>query len=179
NEQKPLGLKGVRHSSPPMRRSESRSIDAGYRQIFVMNGMAHGELFTHRVSGYYTSSQSSLNEADLDTDGRRRQLPPQLEGNLGACFHKLRKQSDLQLIRCVQDNVTSRRSYFVKPPLSSVSLFFRQSEMEKEYRAHAHLITEKPGDSPPTLATSRYNTYFDILISAIVGIHGMLSVQYW
>lgn len=33
-------------------------------QIFVMNGIAHGELLTHRVSGYYTSSQSSLNEED-------------------------------------------------------------------------------------------------------------------
>lgn len=147
------------------------------QQLFVMNGMAnHGELLTHRVSGYYTSSQSSLNEVDLDLEGRRRQLPPHLEGNFGACFHKLRKQSDLQLIRCVQDSATSRRSYFVKPPLSSVSLFFRQKEMEREYRAHAHRIAEKPGDSPPTLATSRYNTYFDILISALVYVAITISL---
>ncbi|KAK7871812.1 hypothetical protein R5R35_014064 [Gryllus longicercus] len=33
DETEPLGLEGVRHSSPPMRRSESRSIGAGYRQV--------------------------------------------------------------------------------------------------------------------------------------------------
>jgi len=29
-----------------------------------MNGLAQGELLTHRVSGYYTSSQSSVNDTD-------------------------------------------------------------------------------------------------------------------
>jgi hypothetical protein len=29
-----------------------------------MNGIAQGELLAHRVSGYYTSSQSSLNDTD-------------------------------------------------------------------------------------------------------------------
>jgi len=33
-------------------------------QIYVMNGIAQGELLTHRVSGYYTSSQSSVNDTD-------------------------------------------------------------------------------------------------------------------
>ena len=33
-------------------------------QIYVMNGIAQGEL-THRVSGYYTSSQSSVNDTDI------------------------------------------------------------------------------------------------------------------
>lgn len=87
---------------------------------------------------------------------------------MGHCFHQLRKQSDLQLIRCVQDNVKSNRSYFVKPPLSSITLFFRQGEMEREYRDTAHRVSERHGDSPPTLATSRFNTYFDIFISALV-----------
>lgn len=70
--------------------------------------------------------------------------------------------------RCVQDNVSSQRSYFVKPPLSSVTLFFKNKEMEKEYRENAHKTSEGIGDNPPTLATSRFNTYFDILISALV-----------
>ncbi|XP_047113588.1 adenylate cyclase type 9 [Schistocerca piceifrons] len=138
------------------------------QQIFVMNGIVHGDLLTHRVSGYYTSSQSSVNEADGDPDRRPVQLPPPLSDNLGMCFQSLRKQSDLQLIKCVQDSATSQRSYFVKPPLRGFSLFFRQKEMEKEYRANAHRVTDKTADSPPTLATSRYNTYFDILISALV-----------
>lgn len=64
--------------------------------------------------------------------------------------------------------MSSQRSYFVKPPLSSVTLFFRNEEMEKEYRENAHKANEGIGDNPPTLATSRFNTYFDILISALV-----------
>ena len=74
----------------------------------------------------------------------------------------------LIIFRCVQDNVSSQRSYFVKPPLSSVTLFFKNKEMEKEYRENAHKASEGFGGNPPTLATSRFNTYFDILISALV-----------
>lgn len=40
--------------------------------------------------------------------------------------------------------------------------------MEKEYRENAHKANESMGGNPPTLATSRFNTYFDILISALV-----------
>ena len=40
--------------------------------------------------------------------------------------------------------------------------------MEKEYRENAHKASEGFGGNPPTLATSRFNTYFDILISALV-----------
>nr|CAD7571907.1 unnamed protein product [Timema californicum] len=137
------------------------------QQLFVMNGLVQGELLTHRVSGYYTSSQSTLND-ESDTNFKKVQLPGPLPDSFGTCFHKLRKQSDLQLIRCVQDNVTSHHSYFTKPPLSRFTVFFRQKEMEREYRARAHRINEKHGGSPPTLATSRFNTYFDILISALV-----------
>jgi len=90
------------------------------------------------------------------------------DDRMGACFQQLRKQSDLQLIRCVQDNVRSQRSYFVKPPLSGWTLFFRQPEMERDYRRNAHRLYEKRGDPPPTLATSRFNTYFDVIISFLV-----------
>lgn len=68
----------------------------------------------------------------------------------------------------MQDNVSSQHSYFVKPHLSSVTLFFKNKEMEKEYRENAHKASEGLGGNPPTLATSRFNTYFDILISALV-----------
>lgn len=154
-----------------------------------MNGITQGDLLTHRVSGYYTSSQSSLDNGKLiviiflgfvevleinpfslywkeSLNGDLDHMPS--ADHMGHCFHQLRKQSDLQLIRCVQDNVKSNRSYFVKPPLSSITLFFRQSEMEREYRDTAHRISDRHGDSPPTLATSRFNTYFDIFISALV-----------
>ncbi|CAK9814439.1 Adenylate cyclase type 9 [Anthophora plagiata] len=138
------------------------------QQLFLMNGMAQGDLLTHRVSGYYTSSSSLNSVHEPSSSVPPYPFPPAVTDTFGACFHKLRKQSDLQLIRCVQDNVSSQRSYFVKPPLSSLTLFFKNKEMEKEYRENAHKVSECISGNPPTLATSRFNTYFDILISALV-----------
>ncbi|EFN62949.1 Adenylate cyclase type 9 [Camponotus floridanus] len=138
------------------------------QQLFLLNGMAQGDLLGHRVSGYYTSSSTLNSTHEPSSSVPPYPFPPMVTDTFGQCFHKLRKQSDLQLIRCVQDNVSSQRSYFVKPPLSSVTLFFKNEEMEREYRENAHKISESIGDNPPTLATSRFNTYFDILISALV-----------
>ena len=138
------------------------------QQLFLMNGMAQGDLLAHRVSGYYTSSSTLNSVHEPSSSVPPYPFPPAVTDTFGACFHKLRTQSDLQLIRCVQDNVTSQRSYFVKPPLSSMTLFFKNKEMEKEYREHAHKVSECISGNPPTLATSRFNTYFDILISALV-----------
>ncbi|XP_078046185.1 adenylyl cyclase 13E isoform X2 [Augochlora pura] len=138
------------------------------QQLFLMNGMAQGDLLAHRVSGYYTSSSTLNSVHEPSSSVPPYPFPPAVTDTFGACFHKLRKQSDLQLIRCVQDNVSSQRSYFVKPPLSSVTLFFKDKEMEKEYRENAHKVNECISGNPPTLATSRFNTYFDILISALV-----------
>lgn len=138
------------------------------QQLFLMNGMAQGDLLAHRVSGYYTSSSTLNSVPEPSSSVPPYPFPPAVTDTFGACFHKLRKQSDLQLIRCVQDNVSSQRSYFVKPPLSSMTLFFKNKEMEKEYRENAHKVSECISGNPPTLATSRFNTYFDILISALV-----------
>ncbi|XP_014255451.1 adenylate cyclase type 9-like isoform X1 [Cimex lectularius] len=136
------------------------------QQLYVMNGITQGELLNHRVSGYYTSSQSSLNNSDKDTKGIK--LPSPLTESFGACFQKIRKQSDLQLIRCVQDNSKSERSYFVSPPLKRWSLLFKQGEMEKEYREKAHRTAPTGPNKTRTLATARFNTYFDISVSLIV-----------
>ncbi|KAL0127542.1 hypothetical protein PUN28_003069 [Cardiocondyla obscurior] len=146
------------------------------QQLFLMNGMTQGDLLGHRVSGYYTSSSTLNSTHEPSSSVPPYPFPPMVTDTFGACFHKLRKQSDLQLIRCVQDNVSSQRSYFVKPPLSSVTLFFKNKEMEKEYRENAHKVSEGIGDNPPTLATSRFNTYFDILISALVYTANVISL---
>ena len=45
-------------------------------------------------------------------------------------FHQLRKQSDLQMIRCIQED-ESHRVYFKNPPLSQITLFFIDEAMEK------------------------------------------------
>lgn len=119
-------------------------------------------MMQHRVSGYYTSSQSSLNEAQS-----RSRLPPPLNEEQVQSLQKLRKQSDLQLIRCVQDNARSGISYFVQPPLNRFTLFFKSHEIEKHYRDKAHRSDDSE-DFPPTLTTSRFNTALDILVSAII-----------
>lgn len=128
-------------------------------QIYMVSQSAIGasQELHRRVSGYYTSSQSSLARTSLAINP----IHP------NPCHQKLRKQSDLQLIRCVQDNAKSRFSYFVKPPLSFFTLFFKSREMEKEYRNNAHRIDEKEMECP-TLATSRFNTYLDVLVSAVI-----------
>ncbi|XP_034825513.1 adenylate cyclase type 9 [Maniola hyperantus] len=138
------------------------------QQIFALNhaslATSQGDMMQHRVSGYYTSSQSSINEPPS-----RSRLPPPLNEDQVKSLQKLRKQSDLQLIRCVQDNARSGINYFVQPPLNRLTLFFKIPEMERHYRDKAHR-SDDCEDFPPTLTTSRFNTGLDILVSAIIFI---------
>ncbi|XP_059617857.1 adenylate cyclase type 9 [Phlebotomus argentipes] len=124
-----------------------------------------------RVSGYFTSSQSSLAETPNVVNDAPYVDP------LAACLQQLRKQSDLQLIRCVKENAKSQRSYLVKPPVSNVTLFFRSWQMEREFRSKAHRFgQENQGEGPPTLATPRYNTYIDLLVSVFIFLTISLSL---
>ncbi|XP_013185832.2 adenylate cyclase type 9 [Amyelois transitella] len=135
------------------------------QQIYALNhatlATSHADMMQHRVSGYYTSSQSSL---EVTT---RCRLPAPLNEQQVQSLQKLRKQSDLQLIRCVQDNARSGINYFVQPPLNRFTLFFKSPEMEKHYRDKAHR-SDDCEDFPPTLTTSRYNTALDIIVSFII-----------
>ncbi|CAH1127277.1 unnamed protein product [Ceutorhynchus assimilis] len=148
--------------------SHSRK-DSGIRSnsrrssLQIDNRLLNQEMLQHRVSGYYTSSQSSM----------ASQLPPKpsQQPNQGAffdkygtCIQNLRKQSDRQLIKCVQDNSKSQSSYFIKPPLSRWTLFFKDQIMEQDYRANVHRIVPKI-DTIDTLANSRFNTWVDVLVS--------------
>ncbi|RZF44283.1 hypothetical protein LSTR_LSTR006833 [Laodelphax striatellus] len=136
------------------------------QQLFTMNGIMQGELLTHRVSGYYTSSQSTINDGDKCEHRKNlAQLPSPFTDDLGVCFQKLRKQSDLQLIRCVQDNSMSQCSYFVQAPLDNVSLFFKQPGLEKEFRKKAYKSFK---NDATTLATARFNTSLDIAVCLLV-----------
>lgn len=123
---------------------------------------SQADMMQHRVSGYYTSSQSSVNEPTS-----RTRLPAPLNDEQVRSLQKLRKQSDLQLIRCVQDNARSGINYFVQPPLNRMTLFFKLPEMERHYRDKAHR-SDDCEDFPPTLTTSRFNTALDIMVSAII-----------
>uniref|UniRef100_A0A182N085 Adenylate cyclase type 9 n=1 Tax=Anopheles dirus TaxID=7168 RepID=A0A182N085_9DIPT len=187
-------------------RSNSRRSSIQHQIMLMSQTVA---LSVHRVSGYFTSSQSSLSGVMAigggggggpGTPGERstNARAPKPNGGgmrhggtagsgkccvglkephpdpLAACLQQLRKQSDLQLIRCVRDNARSQRSYLVKPPLLPVSLRFKSRPMEQEFRSKAHRFgSEAGGDlvegaGPPTLATPKYNTYIDMLVSFVV-----------
>ncbi|KAH8281176.1 hypothetical protein KR018_002705, partial [Drosophila ironensis] len=149
------------------------------QQIYVLNQSAISQ---HRVSGYFTSSTSSIsNLGDVQGLGLPLGVPPpppppilpgcssQMADPLAACLQQLRKQSDLQLIRCVRDNARSQRSYLVKPPLHRFSLYFKSRQLERDFRSKAHRFgAENETEGPPTLATPRYNTYIDIFVGMAV-----------
>ena len=85
-------------------------------------------------------------------------------------FHQLRKQSDLVLIRSVQED-TFHHKYFTKPPLHYVTCFFLDPALELDYRRtawKANYSMSGDCDADPTLASSSFNAYIDILLSAIV-----------
>ncbi|XP_030379090.1 adenylate cyclase type 9 isoform X2 [Scaptodrosophila lebanonensis] len=141
------------------------------QQIYALNQSAISQ---HRVSGYFTSSTSSISNIG-DASLPHVPLPPitqptpQVADPLAACLQQLRKQSDLQLIRCVRDNAKSQRSYLVKPPLRRFSLYFKSRQMERDFRSKAHRFgSEHETEGPPTLATPRYNTYIDIFVGIAV-----------
>lgn len=160
-------------------RSNSRRSSV-QQSMFPMN---QSDPSKHRVSGYFTSSQSSLCP-NADRQVESEHILYELSEShathpdpLGACLQQLRKQSDLQLIRCVRDNAKSQNSYLVKPPLSRFTLFFKSRQLETEFRSKAHRLSCDQGiDSPPTLATPKYNTYLDILVSFLVYIFISISL---
>ena len=88
-------------------------------------------------------------------------------------FHQLRKQSDLVLIRSVQED-TAHQKYFTKPPLHFISCFFLDESIETEYRRtawranKAHSWEFSDYGIEPTLASSSFNAYIDILLSGVV-----------
>ncbi|KAL9879821.1 adenylyl cyclase 13E isoform 2-T2 [Glossina fuscipes fuscipes] len=143
------------------------------QQIYALNQTT--TISQHRVSGYFTSSTSSISNLGEAAVLPHVPLPPipqptpQVADPLAACLQQLRKQSDLQLIRCVRDNAKSQRSYLVKPPLKKFSLYFKSRQMERDFRSKAHRFgNENETEGPPTLATPRYNTYIDIFVGLAV-----------
>ena len=97
-------------------------------------------------------------------------------------FHQLRKQSDLVLIRSVQED-TFHHKYFTKPPLHFITCFFLDPSLETEYRRtawKANYSVSGEYEAEPTLASSSFNAYIDILVSMIVFlvVSGTCLVQY-
>lgn len=64
--------------------------------------------------------------------------PPLVTDNFGVCFQKLRKQSDLQLIRCVQvNNIYTEQSYIMHD-LQTLFLILQINEQTVEFRITVH-----------------------------------------
>lgn len=61
-------------------------------------------------------------------------------------------------------------TYFVTRELKPVSLKFKDEELEYEYRQRAHITPTEDISRVKTLATARFNTYFDITIAFIVSV---------
>lgn len=106
-----------------------------------------------------TASEEPFSAYDLGSSSEAVQLP-------AIKIEHLRKQSDLQLIRCLRDNAKSRHSYLVKPPISKWTLCFRSPLMENEFRTRGHRIGVQ--NDIPTIATPIYNTFIDVLIGTII-----------
>ena len=74
------------------------------------------------------------------------------------------------MIRSVQED-TFHHKYFTKPPLHSITCFFLDSSLESEYRRtawKANYSVSGEYEAEPTLASSSFNAYIDILVSVIV-----------
>lgn len=148
----------------------------------------HSLTAPNRVSGYFTSSQSSLCPGgDYPTDEMLMKhmpspatgsMPRNGEETLKACVQHLRKQSDLQLIRCVRDNARSQRSYLVKPPIRKFSLSFESEMMERTFRnkAHRYECDEETSTPTYTLATPKFNTFIDCFVLSVIFFMVALSL---
>lgn len=167
------------HQSAPSSRKESKSNSR--RSSIRANHYKVPLTANYRVSGNF-SSQSSLC-ADFQADDilmkhmpspATGSLPKTNDDNLKACVRDLRKQSDLQLIKCVRDNA---RSHGHANPVKRFSLSFESSQMEKVFRNKAHRYECEEDSSTPiyTLATPKFNTFIDVLVLSVV--FGMIALS--
>lgn len=135
--------------------------------IFDTTGITTANLLSHRFSGYYASSQTSVADTGRSSGSSVRGaslfVDPSLSLNESLVRLKyIRKQSDLQLIRCVQQDV-AHVDYFVRPPINRLSVFFHDRNMENEYRRRINRRDRK--GSPLTVSSAKFNTYFAIFLS--------------
>lgn len=120
-------------------------------------------LYAQRASGYcssYTSVADTGRSSGSSLRGYSIFVDPALMLNesLSRLRH-LRKQSDLQMIRCIQQDACTT-DYFIRPPVNPVTLFFHEAQMERNYRHRLH-----HRDLAPTMASASFTTYFDIFVA--------------
>lgn len=149
----PLGRKHSQYSSPTPNNLQLPNMAPNHTSI-SQERLSTGDLasWVSNISDDPTSGDQSSAIA----------IPPNDKIHLDP----IRKQSDLQLVKCVKDNAKSQQNYFIAPPISKLTLFFTSPMMEREFRAEAHQLNKRHG--PSTIAFPIYNTYFDIFNSIVI-----------
>ncbi len=84
-----------------------------------------------------------------------------------AFYHQLRKQSDQELIRVVQQDCM-RHNYFVEPPLAKLSLCFLDEHVEALYRGSGHRDKDAASENAQTLNSRWLNTRIDIGVAILI-----------
>lgn len=154
-----------RHSSLSTLNSSRKDSGIRSRQSSIQDTLLDTPtpLYAQRASGYcssYTSVADTGRSSGSSLRGYSIFVDPALMLNesLSRLRH-LRKQSDLQMIRCIQQD-SCTMDYFIRPPVNPVTLFFNDSQMECNYRHRLH-----HRDLAPTMASASFTTYFDIFVA--------------
>lgn len=152
NALSPYGRKHSHHLAPISNHLQLPDIPANQTSISQ-----------ERLSGDISSWVSNISDDPISVEQSSAiAIPSDVDQNLDP----IRKQSDLQMIRCVRENARSQHSYLVQPPLSKFSLFFLSPIMETEFRMKAHQLFRR--SVAPTITVPVYNTFIDIVIGFFV-----------
>lgn len=129
----------------------------------------------HKAPNHTSISQERLSTGDLaswvsnisdDPTSGDQSSAIAIPANDKIHLDPVRKQSDLQLVKCVKENAKSQQNYFMAPPISQFTLFFTSPLMEKEFRDEAHHLDKRHGSS--IIAFPIYNTVFDIFNGLLI-----------
>ncbi|CAH1777194.1 unnamed protein product [Owenia fusiformis] len=128
----------------------------------ALNGMSPTALLHRRGSGLYTA-ELALDETTEKGSGLK--MDPMLVpiNETLTKFRQVRDQSDIQLTKCIEENIMGV-NYFYKPPINLFTLNFLRSEEEVEYRDH-YLVDVQ---TVKTIASPRFSALFDMAISFLV-----------
>ncbi|GAB6027906.1 hypothetical protein CHUAL_002121 [Chamberlinius hualienensis] len=132
----------------------------------------NSDCLCHRVSGYYTASQASIEEQSALQPLATPEEPAGLKRGGLHSFRRLRQKSDRQLIRGLREDEI-HLDYFLHPPIKMFTLLFTDANVEQEYRRLVH--RQDVSEVQPTLASPTFNTYFDQLVALVTYIVVALS----
>lgn len=155
-----------RHSSLSTLDSSRKDSGIRSRQSSIQEALMDDPtptLYAHRTSGYY-SSYTSIADTGRSSGSSLRGysifVDPSIMLNESLTrLRHVRKQSDLQMVRCIQQDAQTT-DYFISPPVNPFTLFFLDPQMEWKYRNRLH-----HRDLAPTMASASFTTYFDIFVA--------------